>query len=120
TEKDINSEDKPYKQIIRDFVDAEDQRDFESIADYFSTNLMRYWDLKFPSKTELRTYYNNAWKNSDSSSNEIIRIQRVSSSIYDMNTNFKFTNKQGQKKEIKSTVRFIFDNEKKIVECFGL
>jgi|GEM_PF-1367110 len=108
------------KGVIRDLISAEDERDFDLIYSFYSSNLRRYWDVNYPTKDELRERYYHSWKTLQSSRNEIVRIDLVDLQTYDLHTTFKYVTKNDDYRSVNSIVRFVFDDNGKIVECYGL
>jgi len=108
-----------YEAKITDFVTAESSRNFEDIYAYFSPNMRRYWDLKNPSKAQLKNRYEHSWNITSQSENEILSIKKIDVFTYDLYALYKFTNQKGEAKELKTVVRFEFDGYGKIVETYG-
>lgn len=108
-----------YSSIIREFISAEDANDFEKIYGYFSSNLKRYYDLNNPSYSDLKKRYEYLWDVSSERKNNINRIDKLSDSVYDLYTSFSYySNKQQRTISQLSKVRFVFDNEGKIIETY--
>ncbi len=107
--------------IINDFLIAEENRNIENILSYYSNDTKRYWNIYNPSKTEIENQYRNAWKHSINAQNIVKSISKVSANTYILNTNFRFYDlKKQQYKSINSKVRFVFDDNNKIVETSGI
>ncbi|WAC02158.1 hypothetical protein N7U66_20685 [Lacinutrix neustonica] len=107
--------------IINDFLIAEENRNIENILSYYSNDTKRYWNIYNPSKTEIENQYRNAWKHTINAQNIVKSISKVSANTYILNTNFRFYDlKKQQYKSINSKVRFVFDDNNKIVETSGI
>lgn len=105
-----------YSAIIRTFLESEDSRDFERIKEFYSPNIIRYFNLSYPTLTELRDSYEKAWEVSLDSRNEIQSITKITSGVYQVNTIFSFYNKKANEwKKVNSTNEFKFDNNGKII-----
>ncbi|TVZ26584.1 hypothetical protein JM83_3225 [Gillisia sp. Hel_I_86] len=116
-----NSNNLGFKKVIEDFLLAEENRSFEKINQYYSSNLKRYWNTNYPTSKELYTQYQNAWSNTKFAQNIIQKIQIVNPTTYILYTNFRFFDlKAGTYKDIKSEVKFVFNKEGKIVEIYGV
>lgn len=107
-------------QTIKDFIAAEQSRDFNSIDSYFSPNMIRYWNLSYPTTEQLAKRYYHTWAVTPSSSNQIQEIDKTGDNTYDLHTQFSYTDKRGNYRSISSVVRFVFDNNGKITECYGV
>ncbi len=68
----------------------------------------------------IRQQYLKAWNSTIWSINNIEVINKVSNGIYDLKTEFVFIKKNGDRRTVKSTVRFVFDTNLKIIETFNL
>jgi len=61
-----------YKQIIRDFIASEDNRDIESVLSFYNFPITRYWRTILLNGVELKDKYNRIWDNSVKSENKIV------------------------------------------------
>lgn len=107
-------------QTIKDLVATEQNRDFNSIDSYYSPNMIRYWDLNYPTTAQLSRRYNYLWNITLSSSEQIEKIEKAGENTYDLYTNESYTNRKGQYRSIFYIIRYVFDNNGKIIECYGL
>ena len=114
-----NSDDESNINQIRTFVDLESQRNFEAIYKCFASNMRRYWDLTNPTKAQLKNRYEHSWSITTDGKNEIVDIKKVDAFTYDLHAIYKFTNKKGEAKELKTVIRLQFDGYGKIVETYG-
>jgi hypothetical protein len=102
-------------------VEAEDSRDFDAIFSHFSPNIVRYWDIKYPSYVDLKKRYEYSWRITSDSKNTILRIDKITENTYDLISSFEYYSIKKQERITKeSRVRFIFDNNGKISEVYGL
>ena len=110
-----------YSEKIRMFINTEDERDFDEVYSYYSTNLKRYWSMKNPSYSKLKVQYEGAWNSTSHSKNHIDKIVRIDANTYDLYTRFKyFRIKNGITKTTDSQLRFVFDNNGKISELYKI
>lgn len=114
---DITPADK-MKDVIAAYIQAEDNRDFEAIWDFYAPLPQRYWDLKFPAKEAVRKRFEHSWTVIKEGSNEINDITKVAEGTYDVNLTFSFTTQKGTSKTVRSDVRFEFDGNGKIIKCY--
>lgn len=125
-EKDIdfylrNSNSTGINKIINDFLIAEENRNMENILSFYSNETKRYWNINNPSKIEIENQYRNAWEYSNNAQNIVKNITKISNNTYILSTNFRFYDlKKQQYKSINSKVRFVFDNNNKIIETSGI
>ncbi len=110
-----------YSIIIRKFISAEDDRDFDKVYSHYSPNLKRYWSMKNPSYSKLKTQYEGAWNSTSYSKNHIDKIVRIDANTYDLFTQFEyFRIKKGITKTTESQLRFVFDNNGKISKLYKI
>jgi V8-like Glu-specific endopeptidase len=105
-------------EVIRNYIRAEDNRDFGAIWSFYAPYPLQYWDLNNPTKEDIRNRYEHNWSVISSSSNEIQSIRKINAQTYDMNLLFSFTTQKGISKTVNSSIRFVFDNDGKITRCF--
>jgi len=107
--------------VIETLLKAEEARDMPGILGCFSANLQQYWDVKNPSQSELMNRYNNTWTKTSDNANHDVRIERISDNVYDMYSVYEYyINKDGQAKSVNTHVRYIFDDNNKIIRTFGV
>ncbi|WP_242203229.1 trypsin-like peptidase domain-containing protein [Aestuariivivens insulae] len=111
-----------YENQIKELLKAEDERDFNTVANYYDlNNIKRYWDNSNPSYDDLSNAYYKSWKATSNSTNKVISINKESERIYDVNLDFKFYHKRKEEwKTVNSTVRFVFGQNDKIIEVYGI
>jgi hypothetical protein len=103
------------KESIRNYVRAEDNRDFNTLISLLSSNMIKYWHIDYPTISQLEKTYQSSWNKISQSENEINSIEKVNENTYDMNNSFTYTGRNtGETKTISSTIRFQFDNNGKI------
>lgn len=104
--------------VIRNYIKAEDDRDFGAIWNFYAPHPLQYWDLNKPTEEDIRNRYEHNWSVISSSSNEIRSIRKVNAQTYDINLLFSFTTQKGISKTVDSYIRFVFDDDGKITRCF--
>lgn len=110
-----------YSEVIRNYISAEDNRNFDKIYSFYSTNLKRYWSTKNPSYSKLKKQYENSWKSTSYSKNYIDRIVRNSVTSYDLFTKYEFFRiKLDKTFTVESQIRIVFDGNGKIIEVYKL
>lgn len=106
---------------IRNYTRAEETEDFDQIYSYYSENLKRYWDMYNPSYNSLKERYEHLWNVTSERKNEIERIEKINNTEYNLYTTFTYySNKKQQTISKFSKVRFVFDQQGKIIETYGL
>jgi hypothetical protein len=107
---------------IKELLKAEDRRDFSSAIKYYDLkNISRYWDNSNPSYDDMSKAYYKSWKTTSNSTNTIISINKEWDRIFDVNLDYKFYhNRRNEWRTVNSTVRFIFGQNDKIIEVYGL
>ena len=110
-----------YKNQIRGILNAEEQKDFQKVYNYFSPKMTRYWNIYNRIKTELQNTYNHSWSITSSSKNDIEKIEEVRENIFYLYTDYSFFNlKTLEEMDYKSVVRFEFGDDGKVVDVYGL
>ncbi len=108
-------------QQIRNVVNAEDNRNFDLFWSYFSPNVRRYWDVRYPSYSKLKKMLELQWGKKSYSANFVQSIDYVSHNTYNLHTRFEYQmKKSGKQKSVYSTVRYVFDDDGKVLEVYGL
>lgn len=121
TEAPLNQADIEKTMTIRHLLNAEENRDMNGILSTFSTYMERYWDINYPTEDELINAYQKTWEITKDNKNTNIRIKKVSDNTFDVsNTYSYFSLKEQKSKTVNSTIRFIFDEDNKIVNTYGL
>jgi len=107
--------------IISNFLLAEDNRDFEQIFSFYSSNLKRYWDFKYPSKSKLNKEYIASWNRTSYSRNTVQNIVKIDDFTFDFYIDFEFLQYNHENAQnVQSVIRFVLDKDGKIVELFGV
>lgn len=111
-----------YENQIKELLKAEDQRDFNSVIKFYDlNNLKRYWDNSNPSYDDLSKAYYKSWSITSNTSNKVNSITKEWERIFDVNLDFTFYNTKKQEwKTVNSTVRFVFGQNDKIIEVYGI
>jgi len=106
---------------IRRLLKAEDDRDFDKVASYYSSDMKRYWHLDEPTFRLISETYLNSWSMTTYSQNTILNIEKSGFRIYDVRVRFAFYNNKDNRAETKeSATRYIFNNKGLIEEVYGL
>lgn len=120
-EQEETEADKINARAIQDLFFVESKRNFDEIYAFFDPNMERYWDINYPTYEELRARYEETWSNSENNEYQNVRVKKVAPNTYDvMSTYSYFSLKDEQQKRILSKVRFVFNDNNKIVKTYGL
>lgn len=99
-----------FRERIKDFFVAEDERDFARIYKFFSPNIIRYYHLNNPTYSDLKASYNKSWNSTAYSSNSIKKITLLSTYIYKVETVFEYYDiKKNDYRTINSLLMISFD-----------
>jgi len=121
TKNDFERKEVDYSERIRDFLKAEEKRDFDAIYGFLSPKFNRYYDITDPSYSKLKNRYEYLWGFTSNSKNYIKSIDKINDYTYDLNTRYTYYNhRKGREFSVNSTVRFLFDENGKIVETYGI
>ena len=107
---------------IRGLLLAEDDRNFSQVIKYYDLkNLKRYWNYNKPTYDQLKSQYEKSWNYTDNSSNTIKSIIKIKEKTYDVNLDFSYFHKKDNiYKVANSDVRFVFNDNAKIIEVYGV
>lgn len=107
--------------MIRNLISAEEDRNMSGILDAFATDMEQYWDIRFPTQAELVKRYNAVWGKSSDGKHNHIRIDKVSDNTYDLYADYEFySNKDHISKAVNVHVRYVFDEDNKILKTYGV
>lgn len=111
----------PQEEIIRDFIEAEDNRDLDKILTFYSDSPERYWNDLNPSAEQIIEEYKGAWRKYEYTRNVIIDIRRVDRYNFILVTDFLFSKSYDKPPENKrSKVKIIFNKDNKIIQIYGI
>ncbi|NTU97295.1 MAG: hypothetical protein HGA62_05725 [Chlorobiaceae bacterium] len=106
---------------IKEYINAEDNRDFITICKLLSNNVNRYWDILSPTLIQLQKRYQNVWSNVENANNTIISIIAIDENTFDVMTRFSYTRISDAKNYSKiSRVRYIFNADNKITDIYEI
>ncbi len=106
---------------INDLLQAESSRDFDAIYQYFDTNMQRYWDINYPTYSELYERYTHIWGITEDQEHTNVRVNKISNNTYDVLSSYSYYSlKEEKQKHLNTKTRYVFNNEGKIVQTYGL
>lgn len=106
---------------INAFLLAEEKRDFTAISSYISEYMNRYYDLTDPSVGQIKDRYEYLWRFISNAKNKVRAIERLNAYTYNLETDFTYYNQKKNTTITKnSIVRFVFNEEGKIIETYSL
>lgn len=106
---------------IQDLLKAEESRSFDGLYQHFDPNLERYWDINYPTSDELKSRYERTWEITEANNHSDIRVNKVSENTYDVFSTYSYKSLKDQKqKTVNSKVRFVFNDQNRIIKTYGL
>lgn len=121
SEEAENDDQAEIEQKIKDFMVAEESKDFNAIWTYYAPQPKKYWDINNPSKAAIQKRYEHSWTIISEGHNEILSIEKVADGKYNVSTSYRFTTKTNPtEKTVNSNLRFEFDGNGKITSVYGL
>ncbi|CAL67560.1 J domain-containing protein [Christiangramia forsetii] len=106
---------------ISRLLKAEDDRNFNKVASYYSSDMKRYWHLNEPTFRLISKTYLDSWSMTSYSRNTILDIEKSGFMTYDVRVSFTFYNKEDNQQEAKeSATRYIFNDKGLIKEVYGI
>ncbi len=110
-----------YVDIIKNFIAAEDRRDIATINNYLSEHMERYWDISSPLPEQIYNRYQHVWSITAYSKNQILHIEKQNETTYVLFTRYQYEGNRQHKVIAKDNrVVFVFDNDMKITQIYGL
>jgi hypothetical protein len=104
-------------QNIHQLLVAEEQRDFNTIYNYYSPNIERYWDIEYPTRDELQTRFTKVWKKSTNPKHSDVTVQKVGENKYIATGIYEYYHvASSTTKTVSFKNSFTFDDNGKIIE----
>jgi Rieske Fe-S protein len=117
----LDETDQTNMSAIKELYASESDRNFDNIYQYFDPNLERYWDINYPTFDEMKARYENTWETTENNKHSNIRIKKVSENTYDVFSTYSYHSLKDQKqKTVNSKVRFVFNDQNRIIKTYGL
>lgn len=114
-------QDEVNKGVINTLLQAEASKDMGAILNCFSPDMQRYWDINYPSQEELTKRYNSVWEKSADGKHLNVRLKKTAENTYDMLADYEFFSIKDQvSKTVKAHVRYVFDNNNKIIKTYNV
>ena len=121
TSGDMNENDDANVATIENLLHAEESRNLSRILGNFSTDVQQYWDISYPTQSELTNRYSDVWRKSENGKHHNVRISKVSDNTYDMLADYQFFSvREGVTKAVKVQVRYVLDGDNKIIKTYGV
>ena len=107
--------------VLTEFLAAEDNRDFDQIYSFFAQDMLRYWSFTNPTYGKLNKEYNASWNRSAYSKNNVLEIKKIDDLNYQVSIDFEFLQYNREDvSHVNSELRFVFDENGKITEMYGI
>jgi len=106
---------------IRSFLQAEDNRDFNTIYSFYAPEIIKYWSFKYPSIDKLKREYTSSWNRTIYSQNNIERIEKVTDYSYIVYLDYEFQQYSREyPSHVSSELQFVFTEDGKISELYSV
>jgi hypothetical protein len=101
---------------IKNLLAAEEGDDFENVYQYFSPNMEQYWDISYPTRSELEGKYNTTYTKTSNRKNAISSISKVSDNTYIVIGVYSYHgNNTGNDYQTQFSMKYVFDDNGKII-----
>jgi hypothetical protein len=108
-----------YTLTLKKLLMAEESRDVDLAASFFANEISRYWDHHKITNSDLKKLYFTAFSKRSNAYNIVLKIDRISEREYLLDTEFHCTLiKTGEEIFVFSTIKFVFDNNGKIIVTY--
>lgn len=104
---------------IRRLLNAEDNRDFNKIASFYSKEIDRYWHLENIGIPDIKKQYDKSWSITSNSYNTILSISEIDYNKFLLRTRFYFETVNNQNEVRISDNIYVFNSEGLITQVFG-
>ncbi|AVR47058.1 hypothetical protein C7S20_18395 [Christiangramia fulva] len=104
---------------IWNLLELENNRDFNLISQFYADNIKRYWDNYEVGVQKLNELYQSAWSNTSFSENEIQDVVMLDEINFEVITNFKYVNKEGDTISQLGSTHYSFNEDGLIDEVYG-
>lgn len=107
---------KKQKEVIRNYIMAEDNRDSVRLKALLADTIITYWKMEDPAKQKIINFYKDYWTKNKYSKNNIRSIIRVAKNTYTVKTFFEVQRIQADTAiHVESTILYKLNAANKIV-----
>jgi len=108
------------KDIMIKHIEAEDNRNYSEIINFYSEKMERYYDINNPTTDELQKRYNHLWSITNNPKSVITKIDKVSTDLYLVTFDFDYYGtKNNTHRTMKNEITYYkFDDSNKIVSLY--
>jgi hypothetical protein len=107
-------------EIMVKHIEAENNRNFSTIINFYSENIDRYYDINHPTIDELQKRYNHLWSITNNPKSTITKIEKVSKDLYLVTFDFDYYgSRNNTHRTIKNEITYYkFDEANKIISIY--
>ena len=107
---------KKQKEVIRNYIMAEDNRDSVRLKTLLADTIITYWKMEDPAKQKIINFYKDYWTKNKYSKNNIRSIIRVAKNTYTVKTFFEVQRIQADTAiHVETTILYKLNAANKIV-----
>jgi len=119
--KEVDNEYFTPEEKIINLLRAEDYRDFYLVSSYYADHINKYWNVENLSNYDLKEPYEDNWKTTIYSENNILFIKVLDEQNFNVEIEFSYVDKNSKDTISRvSTNRYVFNNEGLITEVYGI
>jgi len=106
---------------VKDFLVAEEQRDFKKILSFLSPKRSRFYNVPTVEYLAIKNYYESLWNAISDERNYVKSIDKINEYLYELNAEYKYYNNKTRKGFTgDNTLRFLFDTKGKIIQVYSV
>lgn len=113
---EITFDDKQSMANIKSFIFAEDDRNTSKMFSLLSPNIYKYYDLNYPTESQLTNRYEHIWSITESNTNYITEVKKVDERKYQVLGTYEYLGLNTQEqKSLSTNLIFETDENNKII-----
>jgi hypothetical protein len=105
---------------ILNLLELEDYRDFQLVSQFYADKVLKYWENNDLDYQGLKSLYQTAWSNTKYSFNDVQNIKMLNDRNFELITDFKYLNKEGDTISQLSSTHYTFNEKGLIEEVYGV
>ena len=102
-----------HQDAIRNFIEAENERDLKKMFLYLSIKMNKFWEIKNPYPESIKISYYETWLKYDYTYTEVLNISEHYLSFYEVSVKYNYNNKSKI-----NIIYFEFDENGKITSIY--
>jgi hypothetical protein len=116
SDTELSFDDKQSMANIRSYILSEDNRDLNQINSYLSGNMYKYYDLSYPTSSQLQKRFEYVWGITSNNHNYISEVKKIGERRYQVSGTYEYFGLKSQEdKTVNTNLIFETDENNKII-----